>query len=785
MLEGEYQLEPNVQRVTVPVGSKELIIETGKMGRQANGAVTVRCGDTIVFAAATMDEPREGVDFFPLTVDYREMTSAAGRFPGGYIKREGRPTEKEILTCRLTDRPIRPLFPDGFFNEVQVIIHVISADDKNDPDVLAMVGASAALAVSDIPTEATAAAVRVGRLDGQFVINPDIADFDKLELEMVMAGTADAVTMVEGGGKVIPEQTLIEAIQFGHTHVRDIATAIDELRRLAGKPKITPELVAVSDELLDKVRAIMAPDLLDRLTIKQKAARNEALHELRDKVREALLPVSAEGQEPPADAPTANQIGLAIQAVEKRLLRRLAVEENRRIDGRGLNEVRPIVAEVSIMPRAHGSALFTRGETQSLALATLGGESDEQRSDTLVGEESKKFMLHYNFPPFCTGEVKPIRGPGRREIGHGALAERALKAVLPTEEEFPYTMRIVSEILESNGSSSMASVCSGSLALMDAGIPTKAPVAGIAMGLIVEGGKSCVLTDILGTEDALGDMDFKLAGTSEGITAFQMDIKVGGISEEILAEAIGRAREGRLHILEKMNAVLAQPRPEMSPYAPRITTIQINPEKIGAVIGPGGKVIRQITGTLDVQIDIEDDGKVKILSNDAERAAKAVKWIEELAAEIEVGKVYRGPVTRILEIGAFVEVLPGQEGMVPISELADHFVDRVEDEVRVGDEVMVKVTEIDDRGRVNLSRRLALNPDAPERPKRPPRDRSGPPRDRDRGPRDRDRGGGGRRDDRRGGGRGDDRRGGGGRGGDRPGGDRRGGGGGGGRRGYR
>ena len=764
-------MEPNVQRISVPVGSKEIIIETGKMGRQANGAVTVRCGDTIVFAAATMDEPRQGIDFFPLTVDYREMTSAAGRFPGGYIKREGRPTEKEILTCRLTDRPIRPLFPDGFFNEVQIIIHVISADDKNDPDVLAMVGASAALAMSDIPTDGTAAGVRVGRLDGQFVVNPDITDFDKLELEMVMAGTADAVTMVEGGGNVIAEQTIIEAINFGHQYVRDIAAAIDKLRGLAGKPKITPNLVLASDELLDKVRAIMAPDLLDRLTIKQKAARNEALHELREKVREALIPAVAGGQEPPADAPTPMQISLAIKKVEKDVLRRLAVEENKRIDGRGLNEVRPIIAEVGVMPRAHGSALFTRGETQSLALATLGGQSDEQRSDTLVGEESKKFMLHYNFPPFCTGEVKPVRGPGRREVGHGHLAERALKAVMPAEEEFPYTIRIVSEILESNGSSSMASVCSGSLSLMDAGIPTKAPVAGIAMGLILEGGKSCVLTDILGTEDALGDMDFKLAGTTEGITAFQMDIKVGGVSEEIMAEAIARAREGRLHILEKMNAVLAQPRPEMSPYAPRITQIQINPEKIGAVIGPGGKVIRQITSTLDVQIDIEDDGKVKILSNDAERAAKAVKWIEELAAEIEMGKIYRGSVTRILEIGAFVEVLPGQEGMVPISELAEHFVDRVEDEVRVGDEVMVKVIEIDDRGRVNLSRRLALNPDAPERPKRPPRDRGGPPRDRgDRG------GGGGRRDDRRGGGgRGDDRRGGGGRGGDRRGGDRPGG----------
>jgi polyribonucleotide nucleotidyltransferase len=740
----------------VPVGAKELIIETGKMGRQANGAVTVQCGETIVFAAATMAGPREGIDFFPLTVDYREMTSAAGRFPGGYIKREGRPTEKEVLTCRLTDRPIRPLFPDGFFNEVQVIIHVISADDKNDPDVLAMVGASAALSVSDIPFEGPVAAVRVGLLNGELVVNPDITEFDNLELEMVMAGTADAVTMVEGGGKVVPEKKLIEAIAFGHEHIRRITAAIDQLREQAGKPKATPELVIASDEVLAKVQAVMEPDLLERLTIKEKQARNEALAELHEKVREQVLPKVPEGQEPPEDAPTPKHVSLAIKHVEKQLLRKLALEQSKRIDGRGPDEVRPISVEVSVMPRAHGSALFTRGETQSLALATLGGESDEQRADTLVGEESKKFMLHYNFPPFCTGEVKMIRGPSRRDIGHGHLAERSLKPVMPNEEEFPYTIRLVSEILESNGSSSMASVCSGSLALMDAGIPTSAAVGGIAMGLILEDGRSCVLTDILGTEDALGDMDFKLAGTAEGITAFQMDIKVGGISEEIMAEAIERARVGRLHILERMNAAISQPRPDLSPYAPRITTIQINPEKIGAVIGPGGKVIRQITSTLDVQIDIEDTGRVNVLSSDAERAAKAVAWIEELAAEVEVGKVYRGTVARILGIGAFVEVLPGQEGLVPISELSEEYVDRVEDVVRIGDEVMVKVTEIDDRGRVNLSRRLAINPDAPERPKRPPRERGGFDR-RDRGPRDRGDRGGSRGDDRRGGGRGDGR----------------------------
>jgi len=469
------------------------------------------------------------------------------------------------------------------------------------------------------------------------------------------------------------------------------------------------------------------------------------------------LPDVPESQQVPEDAPTPKQVSLAIKQVEKQVLRKLALEQSKRIDGRGLDEVRPIAVEVSVMPRAHGSALFTRGETQSLALATLGGESDEQRADTLVGEESKKFMLHYNFPPFCTGECKPIRGPSRRDIGHGHLAERSLKPVMPSEEDFPYTIRIVSEVLESNGSSSMASVCSGSLALMDAGIPTSAPVAGIAMGLILEDGRSCVLTDILGTEDALGDMDFKLAGTSEGITAFQMDIKVGGISEEVMAEAIERARVGRLHILEKMNAALAQARPDLSPYAPRITTIHINPEKIGAVIGPGGKVVRLIQSTLDVQINLEDDGKVSILSNDAENAKKAVAWVEELSAEVEVGKVYRGTVARILGIGAFVEVLPGQEGLVPISELSEEYVDRVEDVVRIGDEVMVKVTEIDDRGRVNLSRRLAMNPDAPERPKRPPRDRGSFDR-RDRGPRGDSRGGGrGDRGDSRGGGRSDRR----------------------------
>ncbi len=750
-------METTVQRVSVPVGAKELIIETGKMGRQANGAVTVQCGDTIVFAAATMGDPREGISFFPLTIDYREMTCAAGRFPGGYIKREGRPTEKEVLTCRLTDRPLRPLFPDGLFNEVQVIIHVISADDKNDPDVLAMVGASAALTISDIPFEGPIAGVRVGVLGGELVVNPDVTDFDKLELEMVMAGTADAVAMVEGGGKVVPESKLIEAIKFGHEHVRQITAAIEQLRELAGKPKAKPELIIVSDELLEKTRAIMEPDLLERLTIKEKQARNEALAELHEKVREQLLPDVPESQQVPEDAPTPKQVSLAIKQVEKQVLRKLALEQSKRIDGRGLDEVRPIAVEVSVMPRAHGSALFTRGETQSLALATLGGESDEQRADTLVGEESKKFMLHYNFPPFCTGECKPIRGPSRRDIGHGHLAERSLKPVMPSEEDFPYTIRIVSEVLESNGSSSMASVCSGSLALMDAGIPTSAPVAGIAMGLILEDGRSCVLTDILGTEDALGDMDFKLAGTSEGITAFQMDIKVGGISEEVMAEAIERARVGRLHILEKMNAALAQARPDLSPYAPRITTIHINPEKIGAVIGPGGKVVRLIQSTLDVQINLEDDGKVSILSNDAENAKKAVAWVEELSAEVEVGKVYRGTVARILGIGAFVEVLPGQEGLVPISELSEEYVDRVEDVVRIGDEVMVKVTEIDDRGRVNLSRRLAMNPDAPERPKRPPRDRGSFDR-RDRGPRGDSRGGGrGDRGDSRGGGRSDRR----------------------------
>ena len=752
-------MNATVQRVSVPVGSKELIIETGKMGRQANGAVTVQCGDTIVFAAATMAEPRAGIDFFPLTVDYREITSAAGRFPGGYIKREGRPTEKEVLTCRLTDRPLRPLFPKGFFNEVQVIIHVISADDQNDPDVLAIVGASAALAVSDIPFNGPVAGVRVGLRDGELIVNPDIESSNNLELEMVLAGTAEAVTMVEGGAAVVSEAKLLEAISFGHEQVRSIIRGIEELQRAAGKPKIEAELIVVSDELLGKVQDIMGPDLLDRLTIKEKAARSDALGELHEKVREALLPDLPEGQKPPEDAPTPKQVSLAIKEVEKNLLRRLVLDEGRRIDGRGLDEVRPISVEVGIMPRAHGSALFARGETQALALATLGGESDEQRSDTLVGEESKKFMLHYNFPPFCTGECKPIRGPSRRDVGHGHLAERAIKAVLPDEETFPYTVRLVSEILESNGSSSMASVCGGSLALMDAGVPTKAPVAGVAMGLVLEDSKVRVLTDILGTEDALGDMDFKLAGTAEGITAFQMDMKIAGISNEVLGEAMERAKAGRLHILGKMNEAISAPRDDLSPYAPRITQIMINPERIGTVIGPGGKVIRQITSTLDVQIDIEDTGKVSILSNNAERAQKAVKWIEDLTAEVEVGKIYRGTVTRIIEIGAFVEVLPGQEGMVPISALADHYVERVEDEVRVGDEIMVKVTEVDDRGRVNLSRRAVLNPDAPERPRRPSgdrggRDRGGRDRDRggrDRGGRDRDRGGrdrdrGGRRD---------------------------------------
>ena len=730
--------------VTVTVGGRELTIETGKLAKQSNGSVTASVGETIIVATAvTTNKPREGCDFFPLTCDYREMTSAAGKFPGGYIKREGRPTEKEILTSRLIDRPIRPLFPEGYFNEVQIIATVFSADDINESDVIAVTAASAALTISDIPFHGPIAAVRVGKIDDEYIINPTHEQVENCKIDLVMAGSENAVLMVEGHSEFISEEEMIAAVKTGHEAIKEIVVAIKKLAEKAGKPKIEPKLVIVPEEVSSKVDEIVSPTLLDRITIKDKKARNDAISELKEQINLAIL-----GENPEESEYTQMQIDMAYKACTKKLLRNLLIKEGKRIDGRGTDEVRPITIDVASMPRAHGSAIFTRGETQALALATLGSESDEQRQDSLIGEKAKRFMVHYNFPPFSTGEVKFLRGPARREIGHGILAEKALSAVLPDDEVFPYTIRITSDILESNGSSSMATVCAGSLAMMDAGIPVKDAIAGIAMGLVIEGDKTVVLSDILGIEDALGDMDFKVAGSRDGITAFQMDIKVEGITFDIMNEALNRALKGRIHILDRMAETLAQPREEISPYAPRIEVIQIQPDKIGTLIGPGGKTIRKITEETKVEINIDDSGKVSLYSNDMSMMEKAKKIVEDITAEVEVGKIYRGTVKNIMDFGAFVEILPGQQGLVHISALANYRVNKVEDIVQTGDEIMVKVTEIDNRGRINLSRKDAIEGEEGE--SRPPashrdsgrrfdRDRR-PPSDRDRrGPSDRDR----------------------------------------------
>jgi len=699
------------ESIAIPVGGREIILETGKMAKQANGAVTAQCGGTIVLSAVVVaDKPREGIDWFPLYVEYREKTSAAGRFPGGYIKREGRLTEKEVITCRLTDRPLRPLFPKGMLEEVQIVNEVLSADDQNEPDVLVGVAASAALAVSDIPFAGPVGTVRVGYIDGDFVINPTHEQMESSLLDMVIAGTEGAVTMVEGSAKLLSEETILEAIEFGHTAVRRVAQGICELQKRCGKPKVEHELLTSPGELLAAMEEIIGPDIVPAITIREKAARVKAIGALKDRVKAELI---GDQEDPPYSE---SQVELAFTELQKKRLRELALREGKRADGRGLLDIRPITCEVGLLPRTHGSALFTRGETQALTIATLGTVSDQQRADTLIGERSKRFMVHYNFPPFSVGEVKPIRGPSRRDIGHGVLAEKALLSVVPDELDFPYTVRITSDILESNGSSSMATVCAGSLAMMDGGVPVSAAVAGIAMGLIKEGDRHVILADILGIEDALGDMDFKVAGTRQGITSFQMDIKTTGITREIMSEALREGKKARLHVLDIMELTIDKPRPEVSVYAPRLTILQIDPEKIGAVIGPGGSVIRKLTQETDSTIDIEDSGKITISSPSVEAAEKAVKAIKALTAEVEVGKIYRGTVKNILAFGCFVEILPGKEGLVHISRLADYRVDRVEDIVSVGDEIMVKVTEIDDRGRINLSRRDALSGDRGEGP---------------------------------------------------------------------
>jgi polyribonucleotide nucleotidyltransferase len=696
---------------------RTLTLETGKIARQAAGAVLVRLGDTMVLAATVSAPVSEARDFFPLTVDYREKSYAAGKIPGGFFKREGRPSEKEILSARLTDRPIRPLFPEGYGDEVQVMIQVLSSDQENDGDILGIIGASAALSISDIPFYNPIGAVRIGRVDGQFIANPLFSQLESSDMNLIIAGTKDHIIMVEGGAQEISERDMVDAIAFGHEYIKKVVAIIEDLVARAGKPKkefvkreINPELVAAVTELA-------AAKIKIASRIKDKQARGEAIEAGKVETTKGLTERFPESEK---------DIAKIIEDIESADLRAMILNEGIRSDGRGLDDIRDISIEISTLPRTHGSAIFTRGQTQALVVTTLGTKMDEQRIDDLQGESFKSYMLHYNFPSFSVGEVRPIRGPGRREIGHGALAERALDPVIPAEEKFPYTIRIVSDILESNGSSSMATVCGGSLSLMDAGVPIKAPVAGIAMGLVLEGDRNAILTDILGVEDHLGDMDFKVAGTTKGITAFQLDIKIGGLTIELMARALEKARAARLYVLDKMNQAISEPKPELSPYAPRIITIKIPIDKIGEVIGPGGKVIRAIIEATGAKIDIEDDGTVTVASVDQSAGEAARDKILSLIEEAEVGKVYIGKVKRIATFGAFIEILPNVDGLVHISELENHRVARVEDVVNLGDEIKVKVIGIDSEGKVRLSRRVLLEgaEDRPMGDDRPPRPRS-------------------------------------------------------------
>ncbi|MDN3514712.1 MAG: polyribonucleotide nucleotidyltransferase [Candidatus Brocadia sp.] len=684
------------------IGKKILSIETGKIAKQADGAALVRYGDTMVLAAAvSAPEENEEADFFPLTVDYREKTYAAGKFPGGFFKREGRPTFKEILTMRLIDRPIRPLFPETYLREVQIMSMVLSADKENDPDILAMIGSSAALSVSGIPFCGPTGSVRVGQINGEFVINPTHAELATSSMDLVVSGTEDAVTMVEASSKEVPENQMVDAIMFGHTFIKEIVQLQRELLVKCGKEKQHVPPLKLDMALLKKIKEKYYSEILEKNQTPGKEARKQALHVILDQIINEYC-TDKEG------APAKKAIKAIFERIETIIVRDQIVQEGKRPDGRGLKDIRPITCEVGILPRTHGSALFTRGETQAIVVTTLGTTMDEQRVDTLEEEYSKKFMLDYNFPPYCVGEIKPLRGPGRREIGHGALAERALEAVLPPLNSFPYTIRVVSDITESNGSSSMATVCGGSLSMMDAGIPINAPVAGIAMGLVKEGEHVCILSDILGTEDHLGDMDFKVAGTSQGVTALQMDIKISGITEKIMRDALTQAKEGRLHILNELARVIEKPRVEISVYAPKVVHIKINPEKIGMVIGPGGKNIKKIQEETGAKIEIEDDGTVIISSILTESSQKAKTWIERMTEEVQVGKTYMGKVLSLKEYGAFVEIIPGHDGLVHISELSDGYVGKVEDVVQVGQEIMIKVIGIDDQKRVKLSRKAAL-----------------------------------------------------------------------------
>jgi polyribonucleotide nucleotidyltransferase len=684
--------------VQIKINNASLSIETGKVAKQADGSVVVRCGGTVVLSTAVASRTAmEGRDFLPLTVEYRERAYAGGRIPGGFFKREGRPDEKETLTCRLIDRPLRPLFPKGFRNEIQIINLVISADNENDPDVLAMIGSSCAMALSGIPFAGPVGAVRVALVDGKLVANPTYKQVAASPLELVMAGNEDAILMVESGGKEIAEEQMLEALAFGHERCKELTRIQKDLVTRAAKPRWAFEAAGVDPALQTRVKELASAKVAQALSVHEKQARAKAL----DAVFEEIF--SAVG----GDEAQRAKVQEAFEKVEKAEVRRLIVEKGIRVDGRSVKEVRPIWSEVEYLPRAHGSALFTRGETQALVSATLGTKDDEQKIESFEGNGYRRFMLHYNFPSFSTGEVKRFGTAGRREIGHGALAQRAVEAVLPTREEFPYTIRVVSDILESNGSSSMATVCGASMALMDAGAPLKAPVAGIAMGLVKEGDQVGILTDIMGSEDHYGDMDFKVAGTEKGITALQMDIKIGGVSIDIMRQALAQAKEARLHVLSKMAEVIKGPRAELSPNAPRFLTIKIRPEKIREIIGPGGKVIRGIQEKTGAKIDVEDDGKVTVFSPSAEAAQMAIGIIQDICREAELDRIYVGKVKSIKEFGAFVEIIPGNEGLLHISQIAESRIRSVGDVLSEGDIVAVKVIEIDGNGKMRLSRKAA------------------------------------------------------------------------------
>ena len=690
-----------IKNSSIKINGKSLYVETGRIAKQANGSAVVTLGETVVLVTAvSTDQIREGIDFLPLTVEYQEMSYAGGRIPGNFFRRDmGRPGESETLTSRLIDRPLRPLFPDNYYYETQVIATVLSTDKENEADVLAMLGASTALEISDIPFAGPIAGVRVGRVDGRFIANPTLSEQVESDINLIVACNRSGITMVESGSLFVSESDMIEAIFFGHEAMQPMLDMQEELKNEIGKAKRVIATETVNEELRKKVNEMGAPLLQDVVTTADKMLRQEKGRQAHNKIQDALNE-TYEGM--------GSEIREAVHALEKKMVRQMILEEGKRIDGRSFTEVRPIECVVGLLPRVHGSALFTRGETQAMVLTTLGTEKDEQRMESIYGDHFRSFILHYNFPPYSVGEAKRLSGPGRREIGHGALARRALIPVLPQNEDFKYSIRVVSEILESNGSSSMASVCGGCLSLMDAGVPIKEPVAGVAMGLVSDGNKVVVLTDIIGDEDHYGDMDFKVTGTRDGITALQMDIKIEGISREVLEQALDQAKEGRVFILDEMNKAITKSRDHVSEYAPIISTIKIKPEKVRVLIGPGGKTIREITNTSGARIDVDDEGTVTISAADGECSDAAIRMISEIIQEAEIDKLYMGKVVKIMDFGAFVEIFPGTDGLVHISQLARERVEKVTDVLKEGDEVLVKVLEVDNNGKIRLSRKAAL-----------------------------------------------------------------------------